>query len=119
MKEESKKKKLTAKERIIKILQWSKVTAKFIAVCSTIAGMVAAAASSSAATTGLALSAAGATTLAATKTIPSTRGYEKIKHIAPPRIIRSTKDSEKTSIDYSLWSDEKKQLKKAYSNLSV
>ena len=68
--------------KLAKFIRWSKIAAKFAAVSTTIAAAVAAFASSSA-TTGFAIGAAGATSYAATKTIP-VHGYEKIKHISPP-----------------------------------
>lgn len=67
--------------KIKKIIRWSKVVAKFAAIGTTITGAVTAATSGSA-TTGFALGAAGATTYAATKSIP-VNGYEKTKHISP------------------------------------
>lgn len=121
MKIEDKKvtdKKTTIKTKILKFLHWTKVATRFVAVCSTIGGTIATIGSSSAATTGMAFGAAGATSYAATK-IPTGRGYEKIKHIPPRKGIKAFNEGEKTSIDYSLWSDEKKQLKKAYSDAVV
>jgi len=68
--------------KIVKVLKWGKIAAKLAAIGTTISGAVTALSGS--ATSGVALSAAGATTYAAAKGIP-TQGYEKTKHIPPTR----------------------------------
>jgi len=78
--------------RIIKFLQWTRIVAKFAAIGTTIAGAVTA--FSSSATTGFAIGAAGATSYAAAKTVP-VHGYEKIKHVSPPRAIRQLKEAQR------------------------
>ena len=71
-----------ALKRMTKLLKWSKLIAKFAAICTTLTGAATVASSSSTATTGVALGAAGATGYAAAKNIPSD-GYERTKHIPP------------------------------------
>ena len=70
-------------KNLVKILKWGKLLAKLAAIGTTISGAVAALSGS--ATAGITISAAGATTYAATKGIP-TKGYEKTKHIPPGKI---------------------------------
>jgi hypothetical protein len=72
--------------KIVKILKWGKLLAKLAAIGTTISGAVTALSGS--ATTGMALSAAGATTYAAAKTLP-TKGYEKTRHIPPGRVDKA------------------------------
>jgi hypothetical protein len=71
--------------KFIKFLRWSKIAAKFAAVGATITGALASLSGS--ATAGIALSAAGATTYAATD-LPA-QGYERTKHVPPGRTQQS------------------------------
>ncbi len=66
--------------RIKKLLKWTRIAAKFIAIGAAITGAVTALSSSI--TTGAAISAAGATGFAAAKTVPG-KNYDKIRHVSP------------------------------------
>ena len=72
--------------KIVRFLKWGKILAKFAAIGTTVSGAITALSGS--ATSGVALSAAGATTYAATKGLPS-QGYEKTKHIPPGRVDKA------------------------------
>lgn len=67
------------------MLRWSKLIARITAIGATITGAVAALFSSSSVTSGIALTAAGASTLAATEKLPDHKGYIKTKHVPPRR----------------------------------
>jgi len=71
--------------KFVKFLKWSKIAAKLAAVGTTMTGALASLSGS--ATTGIALSAAGASTYAATDL--QTKGYEKTKHIPPGRVDKA------------------------------
>jgi len=72
--------------RFIKILKWGKIVAKFTAVGTMVSGAVTALSGS--ATTGVVLSATGATSYAVAKGLPQ-QGYEKTKHIPPGRVDKT------------------------------
>ena len=82
--------------KILKLLKWGKVTAKIAVIGTTITG--AATALSGSASTGVALSAAGATAYAATTGLPKPR-YEKTKHIPPGRVDKAANMLRKQEIE--------------------
>jgi len=82
---------------IAKVLKWSKIIAKFAAIGTTITGGIAALTSASS-STGLALTAAGATTYVAAKNIP-VHDYEKTRHVSPRA---SQKNGKSASRKYSM-----------------
>lgn len=72
--------------KFFRLLKWSKVVAQFAALGTTMAGAVTAFSGSAA--TGMALTAAGATTYAVTNGMP-VKTYEKTAHIPPARADRT------------------------------
>ncbi len=70
------------------ILKWGKLITRITAISATLTGAFAALFSSSSVASGIALTAAGASTLAAAEKLPSQR-YVKTKHIPPHPALRS------------------------------
>lgn len=66
------------------LLRWGKIATRIAAISATITGALAALFSSSSVTSGITLTAAGASTLAAAEKLPNPR-YIKTKHI-PPKV---------------------------------
>lgn len=80
--------------KFVKFLKWSKIAAKLAAVGTTITGALASLSGS--AVTGIALSAAGATTYAATDL--HSQGCEKTRHIPPGHVNKSVNTLRKSEI---------------------
>ena len=73
------------------IIRWGKLITRVTAISATLTGAFAALFSSSSVTSGITLTAAGASTLAAAEKLPDPR-YIKTKHI-PPKVIKGHKVS--------------------------
>ncbi len=73
------------------VLRWGKIVTRIAAIGATITGAFAALFSSSSITSGVALTAAGASTLAAAEKIPDPK-YIKTKHV-PPKAIGAKRSS--------------------------
>lgn len=84
-KETAKKQEEGSSEDAGLVLRWGKIVTRIAAISATITGAFAALFSSSSITSGITLTAAGASTLAAAEKIPDPK-YIKTKHV-PPRVI--------------------------------
>lgn len=84
-KETAKKQEEVSSEDSGLVLRWGKLITRIAAISATITGAFAALFSSSSVTSGITLTAAGASTLAAAEKIPDPK-YIKTKHV-PPRTI--------------------------------
>jgi hypothetical protein len=82
--------------RIVKVLKWGQFITKLAAIGTAISGAVTALSGSAA--SGIAISAAGATTYAATNGIQM-QGYEKTRHIPPGRVDKAANMMRMMEID--------------------